>query len=153
MFSAPDDFQKQDIEHAISELPPGVLQNLFTYELLLVELEEIIRERWNVWAVDEEVEMLILGVLDKIEQFLKPLPEIERENLKRNFQKRQHFEMHIQNNKKLQKRFNEVFGEYNVYTRLFPSWGGRTESMFPRIENRNRPLRKLLQRFVGHIRT
>jgi hypothetical protein len=108
-----DPNRKLELERAIFELPPGTLQNLFKYELLSLELMELAASENGI---DEEVTSQILEIVAKIEDFLKPLHEIERENLKRLLGKRYYIEEKIQKNEKLRQRFTEVFDE-QIYQR------------------------------------
>ena len=106
--SKPGNLQKHDLELAIPKLTPGTLKNKFKYELLLLELEETTYEY-------PRLETRILEVLDRIEIFLNSLHEIERENLKRSFQKRDYIEGRMRNQKT---RLNEVFGDKHTRVTL-----------------------------------
>ena len=126
--------KRQDIERIIPKLTPGTLQNLLKYELLLSELTTPLEEAVKViekklieqqpvlmggrgsgldslLEIDEKLETHILGFLAKIEDFLKPLHEIERENLKRIPEQRNYIVMWTHDSEKIQKRLIEVFGE------------------------------------------
>jgi hypothetical protein len=70
-------YQKRDVERIIQRLTPGTLQNLLRYQLLLWELRDGIRGEPRMSGTR------VLAILARIESFLKPLHEIERENLKR----------------------------------------------------------------------
>jgi hypothetical protein len=69
--------QGRDLEQIIPKLAPGTLKNLLKYQLLLLELRDGIREEPRMSGTQ------ILELLEKIESFLQPLHEIERESLKR----------------------------------------------------------------------
>lgn len=102
-------YTKQDFERIIPKLTPGTLQNLFIYERLLIELEEFIESTSDI---DANAETRILEMFAQIGKFLKPLHEIERENLKLSFYSnvREDLRERLLDNGKLQKRLNEVFG-------------------------------------------
>ena len=98
--SKPGKYNKGDLEWLIPKMTPGTLQNLFKYELLLVEISQGFENDLN--------EKTILETLEKIEGFLKPLHEIERENLKRSVNNRDWLEGRMRNNEKLLKRFTST---------------------------------------------
>ena len=113
-------FQRQDIERIILKMTPGTLQNLLRYELLLQEwmeplevaLEEAETSQFHKpFEIDKKLEAHILEFLGKIEDFLKPLHEIEQENLKRIPEQRNYVEMWAYDNEKIRKRVTEVFGD------------------------------------------
>jgi len=103
------DYNRNDLEHIISTIASGTLQNLLKYQLLLLELWELSR-----FEIDEETETQMLEFLGEIEKFLKPLHEIERENLRRILHldgNHRWAEERIKDNKKILEKFTEVFGE------------------------------------------
>ena len=123
-FSETTNYGDRDaLKRITPKLTPGTLQNFFKYQLLLWDL--------NDGILDGETKMSeaqVLEVLKKIETFLKPLHEIERENLKRHVDNfppffrqggRRGFEASVNNcGEQSLKRFIEVFGEKPSYPPL-----------------------------------
>ena len=106
-----DNHRKQNIKRIIPELTPGTLQNLLKFELLFIELQEYVESQPSM---DKMVETRVLEFFARIENFLKPLHEIERENLKCLFHawcELHNIKENLQANEILRKRFIEVFGE------------------------------------------
>ena len=126
MYFDKEDYQKQDLEQIIPKLTPGTLQNLLKYQLLLWGLKDALHGKTNL------SEPQVLKRLEQIESFLKPLHEIERENLKRfadNFLgegggRRLVEEQMERYNEKPLKRFIEVFGEKPSYPPLPSDYRG-----------------------------
>jgi hypothetical protein len=104
---------RNGLEQVIPKLTPGTLQNFLKYQLLLLELREGIRGEPKISGAQ------VLEHLEKIDSFLKPLHEIERESLKRHADSflaggagRQWIERNMRNySDKHLERFIEVFGE------------------------------------------
>jgi len=69
-------YHKQNIVRDIPKLTEGTLQNLLLYQVMLLELWDVLRDERDKSGTP------IFTILEKIESFLKPLHEIERENLK-----------------------------------------------------------------------
>jgi len=65
------------LKQVIPKLTPGTLQNLLKYQLLLWELKD------DFLGEAKMSETQVLNLLEQVGSFLKPLHEIERENLKR----------------------------------------------------------------------
>ena len=117
--------QKRDLERIIPQLTPGPLQNLLKYQLMLLELRDGVLDGESKISGEEVLEML-----ENIERFLKPLHEIERENLKLHvgdvFTSRggRHWIENIMKKygEEHWTKFNEVFGKEHPFVELPPEF-------------------------------
>ena len=99
--------QQPHLEQIIAKTSPGTLQNLMKFLLLFGEVSQGLRE---------ESEDQILKALDKLQNFLLTLHEIERENLKRFIDVDTYVVGRIRDHEKLLERFTEVFDKSETQT-------------------------------------
>ena len=131
-------YQGHDLEPIIPKLIPGTLKNLLRYQLLLLELKDGVCEEPRMTGAQ------VFEKLEEIENFLKPLHEIERESLRPNltdkiFKYQFEREMQDYSDKHLEK-FLEVFGK--GFTHIDMPHAGTPSQR----RGENRPIRNFLLR-------
>ena len=121
-------WQRDDMKRFIPKMTPGTLQNQVKYECLLLELmESVVQEEEDGGYHIKILETQALETLEKIENFLKTLHEIEREVLK-NYGSDMNgitgawYIGVFDNNETVRKRIVEVFGERP--RQVFLQWYG-----------------------------